>query len=228
MLFAGPAQAATVTVGSPLSGTITNRIGAIASTQVTSALPAPNVAASPVDGTVISWRFVGGGPLIPRVIRPLGGGLYTGAGSGAAQVGPGFNQVSGPLPVSLLIRKGDLFGIDVAVNSTFATHADPAAVWIGWLTPQLADGGAGRAPNDGPNAEEVMVQAVVRYCLVPKVKGKTPKKAKKALRAADCTVGKTRKSKKTASKKKVVKQSVKPGTSISDTEPINLKVSRTD
>ena len=89
------------------------------------------------------------------------------------------------------------------------------------------DTGPGRSPEfGGPAPAEYALSATVRYCLVPKLKGKKPKAAKKALKAADCTFGGKRKSKKHTKKKKVVKQTVAPGTSISDTAPVAIKVSR--
>jgi PASTA domain-containing protein len=222
---AGSAQAATVNIGSSLTGSFSGTVIALSPiTVVNTGVDPPGVVASPTDGTVISWKFVGKGPLTPRVIHPLGGGLYVGAGTGTSTLGAGNSQLSGPFAANLPIRKGDLFGWDYDQNGSYNGHNTPNGSRIGW-TPPLADGGAGRAQSGGDPGEG-LVQATVRYCLVPKVKGKTPKAAKNALRAADCTVGKVKKSKKTTKKKKVIKQSFAPGSSISDTQPVDLKVSR--
>jgi hypothetical protein len=134
--------------------------------------------------------------------------------------------VSGPFATSLAIRKGEQFGADVSDGGKIGRGAAPGSIRQSW-SPALLLSGEARAPSQAIPEFEFGVGAVVRYCLVPKVKGKKPKRAKKLLRKADCTVGKTGKSKKTRKSKKVVKQSVKPGTSISDTEPVDLKVSRT-
>ena len=224
-IAAGSAQAATVNIGSSLAGDVSSNVIPVSPTTLANfAVEAPGIATSPTDGTVVSWRFIGAGPLTPRVIHPVGGGLYVGAGTGAPAPGAGAGQLSQPIAVSLPIKKGDLFGFDLLAGSSFSAHNSPSGALVGW-DPLLADGGAGRAPG-GPSPREALIQATVRYCVVPKVKGKTPKAAKNALRGADCTVGKVKKSKKTTKKKKVIKQSVAPGTSISDTAPVDLKVSR--
>ena len=224
-ITAGSAQAATVNIGSSLAGDVSSNVVPLGPTTLADlAVEAPGIATSPTDGTVISWRFVGAGPLTPRVIHPVGGGLYVGAGTGAPTPGAGAGQLSQPFAVSLPIKKGDLFGLDLFPGGSFSAHNSSSGAQVGW-DPPLADGGAGRAPGN-PSPREALIQATVRYCLVPKVKGKTPKAAKKALRAGDCTVGKVKKGKKELKKKKVTKQSVAPGTSISDTAPVNLTVSR--
>jgi hypothetical protein len=221
-LTAGSARAATVTVGSPLTGTFDSITSFGLASRANLTLPPPANAASPVDGTAISWSFIGA-QLTPRVIRPVGGGLYTGAGTGPSQIGSGANVISGPFQINLPIKAGDLFGVDTeGASSPFGIRDVPGAARGTW--PPLADG----TPGDDPtvaSGEEIAVQAVVRYCLVPKVKGKKPGKAKQALRAADCTVGEVRKGRK-ARKKRVIKQSVAPGSSISDTQPVDLRVSR--
>jgi PASTA domain-containing protein len=224
-IAAASAQAATVNIGSSLAGDVSTNVVPLGPTTLANlAVEAPGVATSPTDGTVISWRFIGAGPLTPRVIHPVGGGLYVGAGTGAPTPGAGAGQLSQPFAVSLPIKKGDLFGFDLFPGGSFSAHNSPSGALVGW-DPPLAEGGAGRAPG-GPSSREALIQAAVRYCLVPKVKGKKPKAAKKALRAADCTVGKVKKSKKATKKPKVLSQGVKPGSSISDTQPVNLKVSR--
>jgi hypothetical protein len=224
-IASGSAQAATVNIGSSLTGSVSSSV--IVGSPVTvanSVVDPPGVAASPTDGTVISWRFFGSGPLTPRVIHPVGGGLYVGAGTGASTPGAGSGLLSGPLTVNLPIKKGDLFGWNFAPGGSYNAHNSATASRLGWV-PALGDGGSGRASDDTDSGEG-LVQATVRYCLVPKVRGKTPKAAKNALRGADCTVGTVKKSKKRTKKKKVLKQSAAPGSSISDTQPVDLKVSR--
>jgi hypothetical protein len=228
ILTAGTAHAATVTVGSSLAGTHNVVTTGAARTNGNLIVAPPGIAASPVDGTVVSWRFIGPGPLIPRVIRPLAGGLYVGAGRGVATPGAGSLLLSGPFPVSLPIRAGDLFGFDTPPDGAeWAARSDAAAVdarRISFTSP-LPEGNPA-VPADFTLPPEYAIQATVRYCVVPDLKGKGRKTARNALLAADCTVGTVRKSKKVRKRKKIVKQSVAPGTSVSDTEPINLKFSR--
>jgi PASTA domain len=220
-LTAGSAKAATVTIGSSLSGPFTTASSLTLSTRANLALPSPSMALSPVDGTAISWSFVGSG-LAPRVIRPTGGGLFTGAGTGTEQAGAGPDAISGPFPISLPVKTGDLFGIEVRTMSVWADSAVAGATRGTW--PPLANGGTPDAPTPAPG-RELAVQAVIRYCVVPKLKGLKPGKARQALTAADCTVGQVRKGGK-RKKKRVIAQSVPPTTSIADTAPVDLTVSK--
>jgi PASTA domain len=221
-LTAGSAKAATVTLGSSLSGPFTTASSLTLSTRANLALPSPSMALSPVDGTAISWSFVGSG-LAPRVIRPAGGGLFTGAGTGTEQAGAGPGAISGPFPISLPVKTGDLFGIEVRTMSVWADSAVAGATRGTW--PSLANGGTPDAPTPAPG-RELAVQAVIRHCLVPKLKGLKPGKARQALTAADCTVGQVRNRAKPKTKKRVIAQSVPAGTSISDTAPVDLTVSK--
>src|SRR5882757_4968201 len=103
----GTAQANTVSVGSSLTAPGFSLVPFGAPATVTNyGLPAPAAAASPVDGTVISWRFIGsGGPLTPRVLRSTAGSTMTGVGSGTAQSATAPNVISGPFSVSIAIKK---------------------------------------------------------------------------------------------------------------------------
>jgi hypothetical protein len=228
VLTAAGAQAATVTVGSNFSAPTNTDItfgGSATITNVT--LPAPANAASPADGTVISWRFIGeGGLATPRIIRPTGGNLYTGAGTGPGQVGAGYGNIAGPFTVSLPIRKGDLFGVSFPVGTGPSMITPSTGASGGLWQPALADGATPEGTSQTFPNQEVAIGAVVRYCLVPNLRGKKPKAARQALAAADCTAGPAKKSKKRRKKKKVLTQSVAPGTSISDTAPVGFKVSK--
>jgi PASTA domain len=224
LLMAGSAKGATLVLGSQFQGAIDGAPVPSASTGAQATLPAPLLAASPTDGTVIDWRFVGAGAgFVPRIIRPAGGGQYIGAGTGSAQTGNA-PAIAGPFTVSLPIRKGDLFGFDAQAGTDIGVIDRPGTGYIAF-TPPLPDGGSPQPPGAQP-ARELAVSATVRYCLVPKLKGKKPAAARDALTAADCTVGKTKKSKKRRKRKRVLSQSVAPGTSISDTQPVDIKVSR--
>jgi PASTA domain len=225
-LAAGTAEAATVQVGSPLAGTFTrlplNNVSTLANKTLSD--PGANVT-SPVDGTVVNYRLVAPkGTFRLQVIRPTGTGAYAGIASSTPLefdilIGP-----SGPIATSLPIQKGDSVAVVNGADTDFLGGAI-GSTFSSWVPP-LTDGAPARLPSFDGFPGEFGIGATVRYCQVPSLKGKTPKAARAALAAADCTVGKVKKTKKARKKKKVLSQSVAPGTSISDTAPVDLKVSR--
>jgi beta-lactam-binding protein with PASTA domain len=98
---------------------------------------------------------------------------------------------------------------------------------IAWA-PHLASGQT-RSADPLPDGTEIALQATVRFCSVPALKGKKLGAARQALAAADCTAGAVKKPKKKAARKKakfVKSQSAAPGTSISDTAPIDLTLGK--
>jgi hypothetical protein len=224
---AAAAQGNTVTVGSSLTapGFALLPFGPLA-TVTNYSLPAPATASSPVDGTVVSWRFIGaGGPLTPRVLRSVSGTTLTGTGRGTPQNATADGAMSGPFPVSIPIRRGEFFGADGASGASLSTAPTAGSVSL-YFDPALADGGPGQSPT-GTNTEEDALSATVRFCLVPKLKGLTGKAARQSLQAADCTLGRiSRAGKRRHRVKRVRSQSVKPGKSVSDTQPIDLTISR--
>jgi len=225
-LLAGSAAANTVTFGSSLTAPgFAPRAFSAPATVTNSVLPAPEIAASPVDGTVISWRFIGsGGPLTPRVLHPGPNASYSAAGTGAPQNATSPGVISGPFSASLPIKKGDLFGLDGAGSSTTLSVAPTAGATNLYFQPPLVDGAGGDTPF-GTNPGEDAIGATVRYCQVPKMKGLTGKAARQALNAADCTLGHVARGKKKPVKS-VLKQGFKAGTSISDTQPVDLTISK--
>jgi len=226
-LLAASAQANTVVVGSTLTAPNFVPISFGPSATVANyVLPAPETAASPVDGTVISWRFIGaGGPLTPRVLRSTGTTSLSAAGTGAAQSATSPpSGISGPFSTVIPIKKGDYFGVDGASPAELSQASLPGATSL-YFEPALVDAGGEQAPV-GVNPDEVAISATVRYCLVPKLKGKTGNAARQALLAADCTIGQISKGKKRRKVKSVLSQSVKAGSSVSDTQPVNLTISR--
>jgi hypothetical protein len=227
ILTCATAQAATVTIGSQLGPPSGNPASGVDRTWAIAGPASAGGTESPVDGTVVSWGFRGSvtGAYTPRVLRPGGGGTYRAVASGAAQAGAGTATAAGPFPASLSIEAGDLFAVDVPAGRVLSYTDAPGVTSIGW-NPPLLDGGSASAPTDDDVGEQRQIAATVRYCVVPKLKRKSPKKAKKALRAADCTPGKVKRTKKTRRKKQVLSQSVKPGSAISDTAPVNIKISR--
>lgn len=106
---------------------------------------------SPVNGTVVGWRIrIGDYTRVTnlRIIRPLGSGMFTGAGTSASVTPPTHTTTQNA--VQLPIRIGDYIGLDCCDTDFFAPDGEffvtgPAAVRNEWQ-PGLADGGQGRAP----------------------------------------------------------------------------------
>jgi len=153
MAMPATAQAAPVTVGSPLTAAFgSTNYGGVA-TIIHTALPESGAhVTSPVSGVITSWHLLGaaGGPFKLRVIRQVSGG-YLGAGSSAPVVptGIGLETFSTNLP----IQAGDYVGIDNSnENDKIGAAAVPGAVFAGWLPP-LADGATASPNAPGPNVE---------------------------------------------------------------------------
>jgi hypothetical protein len=179
-------------------------------------------ATSPTAGTIISWQYTlaTGGPFYLRVLRPAGGASYTGSGISAPHT-PISLATTPPIPTSLPIRKGDLVGLDNTAGGDKIGIAFPlpGAVFMTWSFPKLAEGET-RAGVASTGAEWGF-NAVVRYCLVPKLKGKTLKAARKALRTRDCAplkLAKTKQGKKVDKPRifRITRQDFGAGTSVSD------------
>jgi hypothetical protein len=105
--------------------------------------------AVPFDGVIVRWRVQGGGspvPFTPRVVRPLPGGSFVGAGTGAPETIVGGAERT--IPTRLPVKAGDLFGLDVADGGAIRAYNPlPGARFAGWFMPLLADGGTGQLPN---------------------------------------------------------------------------------
>jgi hypothetical protein len=226
------AEAATVTVGSPLTANfVATAMGASGNvTWAQTALPAAPVS-SPSDGTVVSWRNrTLGGTYRLVVIHPVGGGQFTNAGASDAYHPVNF-AASPAITTSLPIKAGDLLGIETTTGNGFDAVGLAAGVSgataIAWV-PHLASGQT-RSSDPLVAGNEIALQATVRFCSVPTLKGLKVGAAKQALAAANCTVGAVKKPKKKAARKKakfVKAQSAAPGTSISDTAPIDLTLGK--
>ena len=225
-LSAGGAQAATVHVGSPLTGDfgpIPYAGDVLTLVQRTLPEPGANVA-SPVDGTVVSYQLADAdGAFAIQVVRFSGTAAQSVASSTpTATIASG---ISPPIATSLPIKAGDYIGVKNTSGSDALGAIANNSIYSLWSTP-LADDATPRDPDSTTDPFEIGIGATVRYCRVPKLKGKSPKAARKALANADCKVGKVKKTKTVRNKKRVLSQSAKPGTAISDTAPVNLKVSR--
>jgi hypothetical protein len=171
MTLAGASQAgAAVTIGSNLGrqpDVDTSFIGSRTTASNLSLAPdrqAPGGLTSPVNGAVVRWRIrVGGSTEVTnfRIIRPLGGGLFTGAGT-SAQVTPPINATTA-YDVQLPIQSGDYIGLDCCYPSGaqfFVSDPGGATIRNDWQ-PSLADGGPGRAPGSFPAPFEIALNAVV-------------------------------------------------------------------
>ena len=111
-------------------------------------LRAPGGVSSPVNGTVVRWRIrVGDSTRVTnlRIIRPLGGGMFTGAGTSPSVLPP--TNATTTYNAQLPIRIGDYIGIDccefAAAGAEFFVTG--SAIRNEWQ-PSLADGGAARPP----------------------------------------------------------------------------------
>jgi len=224
-LLTGTARANTAIIGSSLSASNFSLVDFGPPATVTNyVLPPSETAGSPTNGTVISWSFIGaGGPLTPRVLRSTGTTSLSAAGTGPPQNATTPNAISGPFSLSMPIKKGDYFGVDGASGASLSTAPTAGATSL-YFTPALVDGAGELAPT-GINSQEDAISAVVRFCLVPSLKGMTGKAARQALQSANCTIGQVIKGKR-KSTKRVLSQSVDAGTSIADTQPVDLKISR--
>jgi hypothetical protein len=220
------AQAATVQVGSPLTASFgpvqfSNQLVTLVQVSV----PEPGVnLRSPVDGTVTSYQVApSNGTFALQVVRFSD--LKAKSVRTSASVPVGSSGISEPIATNLAIQQGDFIGVKNFGVADQLGGADNGGTYAAW-GPPLEDRAAAREPDFAAMRFEIGIRATVRYCQVPAVKGLSPKAARSTLVGADCKVGKMTKAKKSRKRKIVLSQSVRPGTAISDTAPIDLKVSR--
>ncbi|MBS1887061.1 MAG: IPT/TIG domain-containing protein [Actinobacteria bacterium] len=159
LLSCASANAAPITLGSPLAGTFLESSCGPACTLVNQKVSGSNPVASPVNGAVIRWR-VTGASAVPgyeiRVLRPSGFGEYTAVGTSAPQTPSGPAQQS--FATNLPIKAGDLVGIDTPAGGALPiNHA--GGEYGGWV-PLLAEGQT-QAPI-GPIAGELGYNAEVQ------------------------------------------------------------------
>jgi hypothetical protein len=164
------AGAATVTLGDPLTqfmdGGFLGNNGSTETVANTTIQEPGGHATSPVNGTIVSWRVLslGTGEYALRVLRPAGGGSYTGAGRSPGNVSvAGDNTFSASLP----IQAGDLIGLDLPDNQGVQGRSlgVPDGVWSGWV-PQLPEG-TSLAPIDTNTHAQLAIQATVEYSETP-------------------------------------------------------------
>lgn len=181
--------------------------------------------ASPTDGTVITWA-VGNphGAYAPTVIQPNPNGTYTGVVAGPTVALNNPASASPTQSTNLPIKAGQLFALSLSghIYESF-TGGLGGYSEHGPLTPGVTDNLTG-----GLSVDNYAFTATIRYCEVPNVVGQTVATATQTLASSDCTLGQVikakRKKKKVKKSKapKVTRQSVAPGTKISDTAPIDL------
>jgi hypothetical protein len=160
-----PAQAAPVTVGSPLTASFNlTGVGGPYTTANTALGEAGVNVTSPVDGVVVAWQIGGVPPYTEgtgfrlRVLEPAGKGSFSGVGTSAPAA-----PIGTPTPTSLPIKAGDLVGVDIPEGSKLA-----AGIAVGsenWLwKPQIAEGEPSVDPvvktTDGELAFNAEVMAV--------------------------------------------------------------------
>jgi PASTA domain len=226
LIAAGGAQAATFTLGNPLAGgnyADVSLVGPPASTAMNLTLISGTSAASPVDGTVISWAAGGtNGTYAPTVVRSNGDGSYTGVATGSTVSLNLPSAASPPQPTNLPIKAGQLFEL-ITDGHLF----NDSGHGLGGYTNNPLTPGASDVIFGGPDAQNWAFSATIRYCKVPDLIGMSVPKARAALQAADCTLGKiTKRKSKKAKKTRVRGQSVPDESNISDTTPIDLVVKK--
>jgi hypothetical protein len=156
------AQAAPVTVGSPLTSAPVGSFGGTA-TEANVALGDPGArVTSPVTGTIVGYRVdvENDGRFAIRVIRPAAGGAYTGAGaSDPVQLnGNGLRALSANLP----IRAGDLIGLDLVDESSGVGQAEVTGSMVyEWGNLGFLANGATAPPNNTYEDFELLFNADV-------------------------------------------------------------------
>jgi IPT/TIG domain/PASTA domain len=137
LLGCSSAQAAIVTVGSPLTASfLPATVGEKGILGINSELGEPGAhVSSPVDGAVIGWKLLGqGGPFELRVVRPEAAGTFLAGASGAPETLGSYGV--GSFATDLPIEAGELVGIQVAEgarigNAMGDAPGSTAAVWVG-------------------------------------------------------------------------------------------------
>jgi hypothetical protein len=198
--WSASAQAATVTVGSPIPGVGNGFLGNNGSTETVANFALGEAGAhvtSPVTGAIVNWRVVtlGTGEYAIRVLRPIGGGNYTGAGRSAQTIPTGGDYT---FSASLPIQPGDLVGLDVPDNQGVNGLLVNGSSWSGFI-PAVPEG-ATAAPNPVTTETdwELAFNAVVQY---PDPPATTPTPTSKK-----CKRKKKHKSSAAAAKKKCKKK----------------------
>ena len=141
---ASAAQAATVTLGSPLTNALPSRPIAISATVRQTALPGATLVA-PFNGQITSWKVInasGGWTL--QVLHPSGGGFVSTGSTHSETLGPGIVTFTASLPISA----GDSIGLaSDSASSTLGTSAATAGAAFVAYIPPLTDNAAARSSS---------------------------------------------------------------------------------
>lgn len=244
------AQGATLTIGSPLTGSYFQSTFSLTGTVANSVLPEPGAhVTSPVTGTITRWRIMdgSGGPYRLRVLTPGSGSAYMGGTTSGPQTptGPGVETFTTNLPIAA----GQTIGLDNTNPSDGIGNSEfGGATNLSWV-PSLGLGEA-RAATGG-SGNELSFNADVEYaaptapppaatgieppssgppapspnCVVPTLKGKSLGRVRKVLRRADCKLGKVKTLEgATAKSGTVVEQRPKPGRVLAPGSKIAVKL----
>jgi PASTA domain len=216
VLFSGTSttKAATVTLGSPLINPLASRPIAISATVRQTALPGATLVA-PFNGQIESWRLInasGGWAL--QVLHPSGGGFVSTGSAHSGTLGSGIATFTSGLP----INAGDSIGLasDSGSSALGTNDATPGAAFNAYVPP-LTDDTAPRTPSTSAARELGFNATIVSNCIVPKVTGKTVKKAARKLRAAGCKV-----KAKNKHGSRVMKQKPRSGAELPPGTPVRL------
>ncbi len=155
LALGGTVQAATVTVGSPLSAPFEPQFctPAATCTGLMATLPESGaVATSPQDGLIVRWRILKGSPgrqYKLRVLTPNGGLAYSATGTSA----PGTPAGEGveTFPTALPVKAGQTIGIDLEAGAEIGFIENNGGLLVSW-SPALPEGPMPFAP-DSLNAE---------------------------------------------------------------------------
>jgi hypothetical protein len=166
----------------------------------------------PFDGTITSFSVnsgSSGGTVTLRVVRPATGGRFTGAGTrGPVPIAGGLQSAATSLPV----RTGDLIGLENANDALLFDTGTQTTFTAYYQLPALGDG-ASAAPSNISGTRRLLLSAVLQYtppaggggggtpgavpgtpiipqCVVPSLRNLTLAKARNALTAANCKLGK--------------------------------------
>jgi hypothetical protein len=236
LLAATGAQAATVTVGSPLTGSFFPSTFSVTGTIANSTLPEGGAnLTSPVTGTIVRWRIMdgSGGPYRLRVLTPGSGTTYTGAAASDPQTPSGLGTET--FAANMPIQAGQTIGLDnTSPTDGIGNSEFGGAASISWA-PSLGPGES--RVGTGGSGNELSFNADVEYslpiapigppapavnCVVPRLKGKSLKAARKALTKAECKLGKVKGHK--GKSAKVRKQNPKPGKVLAPGAKVNVKL----
>jgi hypothetical protein len=118
----------------------------------------------PFDGTVTSFSVKSmntGGTVSLRVLRPAGGGQYTGVGTSSAKTltvaSPGVNTYT----VSLPVKQGDVLGLDNDSSALMFDASSSTPITAYYQLPSLADGSTA-APNNTRTGLRLLLEATVQ------------------------------------------------------------------